>query len=195
MVKHFAGLYTRKTLFQLFMVCTFPIHVWAIIMAFRDFSWVAERTTTWDAIGLFSYAVVFALVESLGMFLVVCSVGVFTPGWWGAEKRASLLGFLYLMLGLWAILGQLFSLNGYPVPHWVVALMVYTGRPFLTLWGGVFLLVAASTAIPVFFLARLDGVQKGAVEFFDRISMLSSLYLFLDAVGVVVIVIRNVSVY
>ena len=36
--------YTAGSLFQLFSVCAFPIHLWSLVMAFRDLAWVSART-------------------------------------------------------------------------------------------------------------------------------------------------------
>src|SRR3972149_6026554 len=47
--------YSKKGLWTLFLMCAFPLHVWAFILSFMDFSWVAERTNTWDALGVISY--------------------------------------------------------------------------------------------------------------------------------------------
>jgi len=190
----FTRAFTRKGLFQLFMVCAFPIHVWAIIMAFRDFSWVAERTNTWDAVGLFSYAVVFALVETLGVFLIMFLIGLFMPNGWDAEKRLALLGTLFLTLAVWAVLGQVYSMNGYSLPQWIVDFLVRSSHPFRFIWGGVFLSVGISVAVPVIFILRLEKGKKAVIEIFDRITMLSSLYILFDIAGIVVLVMRNVRI-
>ena len=62
--------YSKQGLWNLFLICAFPLHVWTIILAFRDFSWVTERTNSWDALGVVSYGLIFALIESVAVFLV-----------------------------------------------------------------------------------------------------------------------------
>lgn len=56
-------------------MCAFSLHLWALILIFRDVSWVAERINMWDAIGVASYGLVLAFIESL-IFLqpLHCSV-------------------------------------------------------------------------------------------------------------------------
>lgn len=188
----FTRAYTRRSLFQLFMVCAFPIHVWTILMAFRDFSWVAERTNTWDAVGLLSYAMVFAFFETFGMFLILVLTGLFMPKGWSAEKRLGLLGVLYLILAVWAILIQSYSLNGYPLPGWVAKFLVESGHPLRLMWGGMFLVTALTVTVPVILLVRSEKAQRASIEIFDRLAILSSLYLLFDVVGAVVLVVRNI---
>jgi len=192
--RSFTRAYTRKGLYQLFMVCAFPIHVWAIIMAFRDFSWVAERTNVWDAIGLFSYAVVFALLETSGVFLIVFLIGLFLPNQWDVEKRLAILGTLFLVLAVWTILGQLYSMNGYPLPRWIFDFLIRSNHPFRWIWGGVFLPVLVSVFVPGVFMLRSGKGRRAVLEVFERISVLSSLYLLFDVAGIVVLVLRNIHI-
>jgi|WetSurMetagenome_2_1015567.scaffolds.fasta_scaffold337605_2 hypothetical protein len=191
-LQFFSRTYNRKGIIQLLMVCAFPIHVWAIIMAFRDFSWVAERTNTWDAIGLFSYAVVFAFVETLGVFLIVLFVGFFTPRQWDPEKRLAVLGTLFLMLAIWAVLGQIYSMNGCSLPSWIIDFLVRSDHPFRLLWGGSFVLVAASVTAAGLLVGVTDYGRRATLEIFDRISMLTSLYMVFDLAGIIVLVVRNI---
>ena len=188
----FARAYTRKGLFQLFMVCAFPIHIWAFFTAFRDFSWVAERTNVWDAIGLLSYAVVFALVETTGIFFIVALLGFLVPHRWDTDTRLALIGNLFLVVVVWSILGQVYSLLGYPLPKWVIDFLVSTNHPLRTLWGGVILFSAISAIVPTVLIIRSGKLKGMIIETFDRISLLSSVYVFFDLVGIVIIVIRNV---
>jgi len=46
---------------MLFLISAFPLHVWTLLLAFRDFSWLTERTNLWDAIGVLSYGLIYAL--------------------------------------------------------------------------------------------------------------------------------------
>jgi len=162
-------------------------------MAFRDFGWVAERTNVWDGLGLLSYAMAFALVETIGVFLIVVLLGFLVPSGWGADKRLALLGILFLIVSLWAILGQMYSLFGYPVPRWAVQFLVWTHHPLRMLWGGVFALATVSAVLPALLIIKREKVKGMIIETFDRISLLSSIYVFFDLVGIVIIAIRNLQ--
>jgi len=173
------------------MLCAFPIHAWALLMGFRDFSWVALRTNVWDALGLLSYSVTFALVETFGIFLILVLVGFLIPNSLGIEKRLALLGTAFLIVAIWSIAGQVYSGMRYPLPIWFLEFLGRTGHPLRLLWGIVFLLTTFSVAVPLLLIARQDKFKNTVVEFFDRISTISALYVFLDLVGIVIIAIRN----
>ncbi len=187
------GKYTLSSLFQLFLVCVFPIHVWAIVAALRDFSWVAERTRVWDAVGLISYALIYALMETIGVFIVLCILGLLTPKRWNAESRALLLGTLFLVASTWVILGQLYSFGGGTLPASLLDLLVQTGHPLRIVWGVLLPLIFLSAAIPSIAVVTRDRVKDAFASVVERISVLSSFYLFLDIVGIIIIFIRSIT--
>lgn len=160
-------------------------------MGFRDFSWVALRTNTWDAIGLLSYSLAFALVESIGIFLVLVMLGFFVPNHFGLEIRVALLGTAFLVTALWAVGGEVFSLYRYPMPGWMVEFLRQSNHPLRILWGIVFLLVTISIALPLVLIIKPNKFKSIMMDFFDRISTVSFLYLFFDFIGIVIITVRN----
>ena len=188
----FKRLYTIEGLFQLFMICAFPLHLWTLLMAFRDFAWVAARTYTWDAIGLVAYALTFTLAETLAVFLLVVLLGLLIPPAWRMKKRVALIGTLFLVVASWAILSQLYLLYKSPLPGWLLGLLTQTQHPLRVLWGAAFLLVAVSVVAPTFLIARFDNAKDKVIGVFERITVVSSLYVFLDLVGMVIVVIRNI---
>lgn len=187
----FARVYTNRSLFQLFMLCVFPIHAWALLMGFRDFGWVAARTSVWDGLGLLSYSLTFALVESLGIFLILVILGFLIPHRLEADKRLTFLGTAFLVVAIWAIGGQVYSWMRYPLPTWYADLLIRTHHPFRYFWITVFSLAILSAGVPLLLLAKQNKFNTMMIEFFDRISTISSLYIFFDLVGIVIIVIRN----
>ena len=78
--------YTRQGLWSLFLMCAFPLHAWTLILAFRDISWLTDRTNAWDAVGVTSYGLVFAFVESMVLFGVMPCCWVI---WWLASGSRS----------------------------------------------------------------------------------------------------------
>jgi hypothetical protein len=173
------------------MLCAFPIHVWALLMGFRDFSWVALRTNVWDAIGLLSYSLAFALVESTGVFVVLVIFGFFIPNRIGPEYRVILLETAFLITALWAIGGEIFSLLRYPIPGMVVEFLRQTNHPLRILWGTICVLVVISVVLPLGLLIRRNQFRSVMIDVFDRIATVSALYLFFDLVSIVIITVRN----
>lgn len=185
--------YTGKSLLQLFLVCVFPIHIWSLLMGFRDFSWVALRTNTWDALGLMAYSLVFAFLESTGVFLILVILGFFFPDRISIETKLAFLGTIFMVIAIWAILGQIYSGLRYPLPVWLANLLVQTQHPFRFFWLTIFALTLVSVTLPLLLIAKRDKFKSIVLEVFERISTVSFLYIFFDLISVVIITIRNVS--
>ena len=118
-------------------------------------------------------------------------IGFFLPRTWGMDKRLALLGTSFLIVALWAILGQIFSWARYPIPVWAADLIVSTHHVLRILWGGLFGLTFISAAIPIFLVVKRENLSGKIVDLFDRLSLLSALYVFFDVIGIVLIAIRN----
>ena len=187
----FSRRYSRQGLWSLFLMCALPLHAWTMILAFRDVSWVTDRTNAWDAVGVFSYGLVFALVESLIIFLVVSLLGLLVSARWDREWRVILLTVLVLMLSLWAIAEQLFFLLPVRLPPGIITLLVQSGHPLRTLYAGVIALVGLTVVIPVVLVLRSEQAVRFVRAVVDRLSLLAIFYLLFDAIGLVIVVIRN----
>ncbi len=185
------GHYTRQGLWSLFLMCVFPLHAWALILAFRDVSWVTERTNSWDAVGVVSYGLMFTLVETILLFVVFVLLGYLVATHWNAEQRVTLLSLLVLLLSLWAILEQLFFLVGVTIPGWFVQLALIGGHPLRNLYAMIFGALIVTIALPAWLLLRTRGMYAGMRALMDRLSILSMFYLLLDVIGVVIVIVRN----
>lgn len=185
--------YSRQELWSLFLTCAFPLHMWALIMAFRDLSWLSERTSTWDAIGVASYAMLIAFVESLLVFLVTVLVGFLVPAKWSSERRTTFISLLILLLFLWAIISQLLALWDVNLPDAAVQFLRNSSHPLRILYAGSLAVVVLSIALPVYAFLRSGGSVSFMKELMDRLSTLTAFYLVFDLLGIVIIVIRNLS--
>jgi hypothetical protein len=187
----FSQRYSRQGLWTLFLMCALPLHAWTMILAFRDVSWVTDRTNAWDAVGVFSYGLVFALVESLVVFLLASLLGFLVSARWNREWRVMLLTVLVLMLSLWAIAEQLFFLLPVRLPASIIGLLVQSGHPLRTLYLGVIVFVSLTIVIPVVLVLRSEKAVRFLRAAVDRLSLLAVFYLLFDAIGLVIVVIRN----
>ncbi len=185
--------YNKGDLLKLFLVCAFPIHAWAIFMVLKDVSWVAERTNSWDAVGLIGYALLMALVESIIItVVVVLPLSFLVPKSWSAEKRIAIMSILVLTTSVWAMIAQAFFLVGDIVPESILGFLAQSQRPLWIIYGSIGTFVIASNALPVYFLIRYEKFVNAINAIIDRLILLSTLYIFLDFVGIVVIIIRNI---
>ena len=187
----FSQRYSRQGLWTLFLMCALPLHAWTMILAFRDVSWVTDRTNAWDAVGVFSYGLVFALVESLIVFLLASLLGFLVSARWNREWRVMLLTVLVLMLSFWAIAEQLFFLLPVRLPASFISLLVQSGHPLRTLYLVVIALVSLTIVIPVMLVLRSEKAVRFLRAAVDRLSLLAVFYLLFDAIGLVIVVIRN----
>jgi len=129
-------------------------------MGFRDFSWVALRTNVWDALGLLSYSLAFALVETTGIFLFLMVCGLLIPNRIEAEKRLALIGTAFLVVAMWSIGGQVYSWMRYALPVWLFDFLSRTHHPFRFLWGIVFSLVTVSVSVPLVLITRQEKFKR-----------------------------------
>ena len=189
---------TLKSLFspafsaKLFLVCAFPLHVWTLLMAFRDFAWVAARTYPWDAVGLVAYALLVALLETLAAFLLVGLVGLILPRGWDLHKRLAMLGSMFWVVASWSILSKVYSAFGSPIPPRFLDFLSAVGHPLRILWGLAFALVAVSAGLPAWLILKRASAVQAISNIFDRITLLSGFYLILDLIGIIIIGIRNI---
>jgi hypothetical protein len=186
-------LYSKQGLWALFLICAFPLHVWTIILAFRDFSWVAERTNSWDAIGVIAYGLIFAFVESVFVFLAAVILSLLVSRKWADDRRLALVGILVMVTSLWAIVGYLFFMLNISIPAEVIAFLANLAHPLRVLYGLILAVVFPTVMLPVYLALRSEKFVRGVKGLFERLSLLTTLYLFFDVVGLFIVIIRNVS--
>ena len=174
-------------------MCSLPLHVWAFILAFMDFPWVAERTNTWDALGVISYGLIFALIESVIVFWVTAIAGLLISTKWEEPRRVALLSALVLVLSGWAMYDQAHFMWGLSFPAGVLQYAAHSEHPVRVLY--LFLLgpILLTVLTPVVLILQRDRAFTFAQGLIERFSFLAAFYLFFDAAGLVIVVIRNIQ--
>jgi hypothetical protein len=184
--------YSKRGIWNLFLICAFPLHVWTIILAFRDFSWVTERTNSWDAVGVVSYGLIFAFIESVVVLLVALLLGFLVSKKWGEDRRITLVGTLAFITSLWAIVSYLYFMLQVSVPGNTILSIASMSHPLRFLYAFSLAVVGLTVALPAYFVLQSEKFMQGVRAFFERISTLTLFYLFFDFVGLVIVIIRNV---
>jgi hypothetical protein len=162
-------------------------------MAFRDISWVAERTNLWDAVGVLAYGVIFALVESIVIFLVLALLGLFTPMQWRSDQRVAFLGLLILLTSLWGIISQLLFIWNIFLPALAVQFLRSSAHPFRILYASCLAVVSSTILLPVFLFMRSKKSIPFMQDLMERLSLLTVFYLFFDFLGLLIVIARNIS--
>ena len=185
-------LYSRQGLWSLFLMCALPLHFWTLLLAFRDISWLTERTNLWDAIGVLSYGLLFAFMESLIVFIIAVLLGLLISTKWEESRRIALLSILILILSFWAMYGQAYFVWNISPPEGVLKFLAQSVHPYRYLFGISLIEVTLTVAVPAFLVLHWDKFFHFVQEAIDRFSLLTSLYLILDLLGFVIVVIRNI---
>ncbi len=185
--------YPRQGLASLFLTCAFPFHFWTLILVFRDISWLTARTNVWDAIGVASYAMLFAFVESVAVFLVVALAGLIVPWRWPSDRRIAFLGMLLLITAAWGMIAQLLFLWNVFLPAQAILYLRNSGHPLRLLYAGALAIVTPTVLLPVFLFLRSKKAVPLMQNLMERFSLLAMVYLPLDLLGLVIVIIRNIN--
>ncbi len=184
--------YSRQGLWSLFLISALPLHIWTFILTFNDFSWVTERTDSWDAVGVMAYGLIFALVESLVIFFAFAILGLLISKKWGKKRRIALLSILVTIVSLWAIAGHIYFFRESSMPPQVIAFFVGFDHPLRVLYSVALLIVVPTILIPTYFVLASDKFFRFVEESVERLSTLMILYLVVDIAAGVILLIRNI---
>lgn len=168
-----------------------PLHIWTIVLAFRDFDWISARTNSWDAIGVVAYGLIAAILESLIIFSVVTVLGFLVSTKWEEKRRITFMSAMIIVLSLWSIFNQSYFLNTWHLPAWLINLSTQTGRPLVTLYALAILITTASFIIPAYLILRSNKAMEILQEGIERLSLLMTLYLVFDSAALILVLIRN----
>jgi hypothetical protein len=134
---------------------------------------------------------VFAFLESLVIFLMMVLLGYLISARWDQDRRIALLTYLVLIAALWAIIGQLFFLLEVALPGPLIDLLAHSDHPLRVLYGAVFVIVTLSVFLPALLVMRSERAFRFMRGLIERVSLLTTFYLFFDVVGVAIVIIRN----
>ena len=177
--------------FKILLISVFPTHFWALLMVFNDFEYVSERTNTWDAVGYAGYSLLFALAESLVFSLVLWLVSLAFPQKWSERRTITVLGSIYLVLAAVSIVDMLANLyNQYRISkQYLYGLENFTALTYALIFAAI-LITLTILLLLIFKTKKGEGFLA---DIFERIMLLGYFYLFLDAAGLVIVILRNVS--
>ena len=155
---------------------------------------MAERTNPWDAIGVASYGLVNAFLESLFFFITLAFLGLLISTKWHEDRRMALLSVLALIIAFWAIEGQAYFIWGsYKyIPEQILRYISSSERPLRLLYAAVLVMVVPTIILPIYLVLKSDPFLNLIQGLTERLSLLTMLYLFFDFLAVIVIIIRNI---
>jgi hypothetical protein len=164
--------YSAQDLIRLFVFCAFPIHVWAIIIMFRSVpAWLFYMSQS-DFIASIAYHLTFTIFETLLAFIILIITGLLIPRRWVPEPFLTLSCVLIVELSIMAIVFQHLVLQ-YASLRWMFVSCL--------------IILAASFVI----LPKIPKLQQITRILTDRLAILTFLYVFFDAIGVIIVILRN----
>jgi hypothetical protein len=183
---------SKNSLWLLFSVCAFPVHVWTFILFFRDFSWISERTNSWDAFGVGAYGLLIAFIESVFIFLLAFILSFILPKKWSECQRVTTIGVSVLLVAIWTIIGQMYFLTEFRFPiSWLTAI-ARNPHPLWVVYGYLLAIIVPTVFFPIYGIYKYEKFGVRVMNSFEALTTLTTLYLFLDVLGVIIVIIRNV---
>jgi len=164
--------FSIQDLIHLFVICAFPIHLWAIIIMFRLVpSWLLFISKS-DIIGSAAYHLMFTIFETALVFIILLMIGRLIPKKWTPEPFLTLSFVLLIELTIMAIVFQ-HLVQQYSSFRWMFVSCV---------------IILALSIVVVPKITRLQALTRILAE---RLAVLTFLYVMIDAVGVIIVILRN----
>lgn len=190
--------YSKESLFLLFAICLLPIHFWAVIRAFNNISWLINRSELDGAISYVFYALDFAFLESILVFLFIFQLSLLVTIRWEKYKLTTIIATLFLLITSFAIFIQYYqymNFNNKNEPLDIFIKTLYPGNPLRAQLVFIIFLITILILLVggiILILDRFEKICGLILEFYNRLSVLAFLFLLLDAVGLIVIIFRNI---
>ncbi len=169
----FKGRFSSDDLLHLFVFCAFPIHIWTFANMFRDVPSWALYMRYWELISTVAYTLAFALFETLIILLPLIVLGMLIPRRWVSSRFIPWAGVMLVEGTIAAIAFQIAIMNHSPKKYLVIGIGLMFGI----------------SSILVIRHPKIGEILRSIAK---RLVVLSFLYIFLDVVGLVIVIARNV---
>jgi hypothetical protein len=191
------GKITRKESIKLFLIIAFPIHTWSLTIALYNFEWIAARTDVWDSIGYCAYTLTFALFETIVIFLIFSPFYYFLTKNRDPDTAIAIIGTVFLLIAIWEMIYRINISNQYIIETTILKIGSILKIRYRYKIALLFLIIigpiAGSIGLTPFMMVKYDKLRSIALDLFQRIELLSYLYLTMDLLGIAIIIIRNLT--
>ncbi len=174
-----------------FFICIFPINFWAIFVFFNKFPSFFMQIDLWQIIGILSYQLMFALLESITLtFLISLSYILLRKFYkWGKVLLATLILFTFIwLIPLHFYIYYLFRYRN-NVSNDISSLM-NESMLILILWVFTFFVVAI---LLINAFNKSASLRNKVDKIIERFYAPSTFFLGLDILGVIIVFIRNIN--
>ena len=168
---------SSEQLVLLFAACVFIVHVWSIISVLREVpAWIL-RLNYWDLIGVIAYTQVYALAESVVVFLILIVIAAILPARLFRDQMVALGTMIVLISSLWFVLAHYND----------DAIRLWGGKQFLL----ILLVFIVSILVPYALIQSYSKIAEIIYKIVERLAILAYFYVFIDLISIFIIVIRN----
>lgn len=162
----------RREVRDVFVLTAFGIHVWTILSVLVDVpAWMLQMNG-WELAGALSYSLVYALAETLLVFLALVAAGLIVPVRFRRDNFTA-----------WAVLLFLF-LFGFSLALFNDPSLVFKKQALARVFLFTFFPAAA-------LLSVLSPVKRFLARAAESLAILVGVYLALDVVALLIVIARN----
>jgi hypothetical protein len=167
--------------FLLFLAILFPINFWALLFFLQELPAYLLRLSLWDIIGILSYGLTLALIDSLIILGITLLIGFFIPRRIVRGHEISSATSVAYSIIVWVIPIHFrnFFIEKLPVLQsgWVI-----------WLWTGLVILLCT---IFIYIFLNNEVLEDRLTAFLERLSVLSTVYLIMNGLGLLITAARN----
>jgi hypothetical protein len=164
---------------KLFLVCVFPVHLWALINLANTVPSLLLLMNTRQMISVAAYVLAFALFESLAIFTLLFLASILIPFRYFGTQLVPLGSSVVLIASISAVLIHFHD-------AWDIEAIKF--NQWATLWT---VLGLATIGLAVLIVSRHSRIARAIRSGAERVSVLSFAYLTIDILGLLVILARN----
>jgi hypothetical protein len=168
----------KPDIIRIAAVVVFSFHLWSILSVLWEVpSWLM-RMSIGQAIAVFAYTQMYALLENLGVVLVILAVALVCPPRLCRGHFVSLVTMLIVVNTIWLVLIQ-----------WQFETLRNLNQVNLGLVGLIYL---TTNALALLASYTIKGIDIWVRQVLDRVAIIAGLYVLIDVVSLFIVVIRNV---
>ena len=176
--------FSRYELVQIFAFCVVATHSWTLINMFQDVASWSLSLSIWDLIGTVSYTLIALLFETSVFFLLLMGLGILLPRKLIRDQYVTISGIIVVEATFLSMVLK---------PYLEMGFDAYTLRLFSFLITMLVLLALIILLIQIpIIIVGISRIEKIVSRIADSLITLAFVYIFVDLVGLLIVIIRNV---
>lgn len=156
-----------------------PVHIWAIFNVLREIpAWIL-RMNFWDMIGVVAYTQIFALFESIVLFVLFLLAVVLLPVNWLRKDVVVSSAIIMFALSVWLV-----------VLHFHANWLFDRNFSLLSIW---FVTLVVTLPLLLLLTKKRKSMRLSITNLMGRFAVLAAFYLLIDAFSLAIVLFRNLA--